>query len=82
MAKMTQKELAAQLGISVSTLSEYESGKYDPRSDILCEIAIYAASALIFYFAVLQRKKSPLSFLSKLFKSRRHTANLMPAGKI
>lgn len=39
MAKMTQKELAARLGVSISTLSEYESGKYDPRSDTLCEIA-------------------------------------------
>ena len=39
MSGMTQKELAARLAVSVSTLSEYESGKYDPRSDVLCEIA-------------------------------------------
>lgn len=39
MSGMTQKELAARLDVSVSTLSEYESGKYDPRSDVLCEIA-------------------------------------------
>ena len=44
-AKLTQSQLAEQLGISFATLSGYETGRHDPRSDMLVEIAkIYHTS--------------------------------------
>lgn len=38
-AGISQKDLAAKLGISASTLSGYESGDHDPKSDLLSIIA-------------------------------------------
>lgn len=39
MANFTQEELANRLGIKDATLSGYETGKHDPKSDTLIEIA-------------------------------------------
>ena len=38
-AKMTQKQLADILGITDATLSGYETGAHDPKSNMLVEIA-------------------------------------------
>ena len=38
-AGLTQRELAAQMGLKPSTVSGYESGTYDPKSDGLAKIA-------------------------------------------
>jgi len=38
-AKLTQCELAEKLGIKVSTLSGYEIGAHDPKSNTLAQIA-------------------------------------------
>lgn len=38
-ANLTQKELAARIGVSAGTLSDYENGNHDPRSDYLSKIA-------------------------------------------
>jgi len=38
-AGISQKDLAARLGISPPTLSGYESGAHDPKSDLLSDIA-------------------------------------------
>ena len=38
-ANLTQRELAEMLGIKVSTLSGYEIGAHDPKSNTLAEIA-------------------------------------------
>lgn len=38
-AGLTQSQLADKLGISFATLSGYETGRHDPRSDTLAEIA-------------------------------------------
>ena len=38
-AKLTQKELSEKLGIKISTLSGYEIGAHDPKSNTLSEIA-------------------------------------------
>ena len=38
-AKLTQRELAEKLGIKVSTLSGYEIGAHDPKSNNLAKIA-------------------------------------------
>ena len=39
LAGITQKELAKQIGVSAGTLSDYESGNHEPKSDVLCSIA-------------------------------------------
>ncbi len=39
LAGLTQKELAARIGVSAGTLSDYENGNHDPRSDYLSKIA-------------------------------------------
>ena len=39
LANISQRELAERIGVSPATLSGYESGKHDPRSDLLMEIA-------------------------------------------
>lgn len=39
LAKLTQKELAARIGVSAGTLSDYENGNHDPKSDYLSKIA-------------------------------------------
>ena len=36
---ISQKELASRLGIAPATLSGYESGAHDPKSELLSEIA-------------------------------------------
>ena len=38
-AKLTQKELALRIGVSAGTLSDYENGNHDPKSDYLSKIA-------------------------------------------
>ena len=38
-AGISQRDLAARLGISPPTLSGYENGSHDPKSDLLSEIA-------------------------------------------
>ena len=39
LAKLTQKELALRIGVSAGTLSDYENGNHDPKSDYLSKIA-------------------------------------------
>ena len=38
-ANISQKELAEYIGVTAATLSGYENGKHDPRSDFLAKIA-------------------------------------------
>lgn len=38
-AGITQKDLAKQIGVSAGTLSDYESGNHEPKSDVLCSVA-------------------------------------------
>jgi transcriptional regulator with XRE-family HTH domain len=37
--RLSQKELAAKIGISQNFLSEIENGRYDIKLTLLCEIA-------------------------------------------
>lgn len=39
LAGITQKDLAKQIGVSAGTLSDYESGNHEPKSDVLCAIS-------------------------------------------
>lgn len=81
MAKMTQKELAARLGISISTLSEYESGKYDPRSDILCEIADICGVSVDFLLCRSTEKTKPAPLSEQAMKMAHAYNELDPHGK-
>ena len=58
MAKITQKELAKQIGVSPGTLSDYENGNHDPKSDCLSKIADVCGVTVDF---LLGREKTPPS---------------------
>lgn len=81
MAKMTQKELAAQLGVSISTLSEYESGKYDPRSDTLCDIADICGVSVDFLLCRPAGKEEPYTLSEQAIKVAQTYSKLDPHGK-
>ena len=51
-AKLTQRELAEKLGIKVSTLSGYEIGAHDPKSNRLAEIAKICNTTVDFLLGV------------------------------
>ena len=51
-AKLTQKQLAEKLGIKVSTLSGYEIGAHDPKSNTLAEIAKICNTTVDYLLAV------------------------------
>ena len=55
-AQLSQKALALQLGISPATLSGYENGDHDPKSEILSQIASICHVSVDF---LLGREKSP-----------------------
>ena len=81
MAKMTQKELAARLGISISTLSEYESGKYDPRSDVLCEIADICDVSVDFLLCHSEKEKMSVQLPEQALYVAKAYINLDDHGK-
>jgi transcriptional regulator with XRE-family HTH domain len=47
-AQLTQAQLAEQLGISYATLSGYETGKHDPKSETLVKIAKICGTSVDF----------------------------------
>lgn len=60
-AKLTQRELADQLGIKVSTLSGYEIGAHDPKSNMLAEIARICGTTVDYLLGIdyAQAEKKP-----------------------
>lgn len=51
-ANLTQKELAEKLGITDATLSGYETGAHDPKSNRLAEIAKICNTTVDFLLGV------------------------------
>ena len=51
-ANMTQKELAEKLGIKISTLSGYEIGAHDPKSNTLAKIAAICNTTVDFLLGI------------------------------
>lgn len=47
-ANLSQRELAKLLGIAPSTLHGYETGKHDPKSDLLVQIARFCRTSVDF----------------------------------
>jgi len=58
MAGLAQNELAAKIGVAPNTLHGYESGKHDPRSDMLIKIA-KACGVTVDFLLGLDTKKPP-----------------------
>ena len=61
LAGLTQKELAAIIGVAPNTFHGYESGKHDPKSDLLIKIATACNVSVDFLLGQTQNKKSALS---------------------
>lgn len=60
---MTQNELAAQLGINNVTLSGYETGKHDPKSETLVKIAKICNTSTDFLLGREEKKPEAVEFL-------------------
>ena len=58
LAGITQKELAKTIGVSAGTLSDYENGNHDPKSDSLVRIAD-ACGVTVDYLLGREKEKSP-----------------------
>ena len=54
--KMTQTSLAAMIGVSPNTLSEYESGKYNPSPEIIAKINKLGGNIHPPFFVLLRQK--------------------------
>ena len=59
-AKLTQKELAEKLGIKVSTLSGYEIGAHDPKSNTLSQIAQIGNTPVDFLLGIDEQQEAPV----------------------
>lgn len=59
LAKLTQKELAARIGVSAGTLSDYENGNHDPKSDYLSKIADECGVTVDFLLGREEEKTPP-----------------------
>lgn len=57
-AGLSQKQLADILGVAPNTFHGYESGKHDPKSKLLAEIAIACSVTVDFLLGI---EKSPTS---------------------
>ena len=55
-AGFSQKELAEIVGVKPTTFNGYESGKHDPKSDLLVKIA----NAIIYWMWITQRLRQYL----------------------
>lgn len=62
-ANLSQRELAKLLGIAPATLHGYETGKHDPKSDLLVQIARFCRTSVDFLlgFADGNEKDPPTS---------------------
>lgn len=71
---MTQQEIASEVGISHSYLSQIESGKRTPTMDVISKFSSFfgiPVSALIFFSEQLGRQESEADRASRLRFGRR-----------
>lgn len=59
LAGISQKELAARMGVSPGTLSGYETGAHDPKSDSLLQIADICGVTVDFLLGRIPKKEVP-----------------------
>lgn len=59
MANLSQGELAAKLGVARNTLSGYENGLHDPKSDVLSQIADICGVTVDFLLGLEEKEKTP-----------------------
>ena len=58
LAGLSQKELAEKIGVAPNTFHGYESGKHDPKSNILADIANVCGVSVDFLLG-LQKENAP-----------------------
>lgn len=58
-ANLTQRELAEMLGIKVSTLSGYEVGTHDPKSNTLADIARICSTTVDYLLGLSNNEIQP-----------------------
>ena len=58
-AGFSQKELAEKIGVAPNTFHGYESGKHDPKSEILIDIA-QACNVSVDFLLGLSKEKPPV----------------------
>lgn len=61
LAGITQKDLAKQIGVSAGTLSDYESGNNEPKSDVLCAISDICGVTIDFLVG-REKEKAPAPY--------------------
>ena len=61
LAGITQKDLAKQIGVSAGTLSDYESGNHEPKSDVLCAISDICGVSIDF-LVCREKEKAPAPY--------------------
>lgn len=61
MAGMSQKELAEKIGVAPNTFHGYESGKHDPKSNLLADISRICGVTVDFLLGLEEMKNTPTS---------------------
>ena len=79
-AGFSQRELAERIGVAPNTLHGYESGKHDPKSDLLVQIAAACQVSVDFLLGVPDIKNAP-SVSDEAFQVARQYEGLDLRGK-
>ena len=61
---LSQRDLADAIGVAPNTLHGYESGKHDPKSELLVKIAAVCGVSVDFLLGIEKSEKSRISLLS------------------
>ena len=69
LAGLSQGELAAKIGVARNTLSGYENGQHDPRSDVLKLIAAACGVTVDFLLGREEQKEKTPTEIGKDLKS-------------
>lgn len=64
MVGLSQKELAEKIGVAPNTFHGYESGKHDPKSNLLAEISRICGVSVDFLLGLEERQSTPTSSIN------------------
>ena len=60
LAGLSQKELAEKIGVAPNTFHGYESGKHDPKSNLLADIARVCGVSVDFLLGLEEKEDAPM----------------------
>lgn len=60
LAGLSQKELAEKIGVAPNTFHGYESGKHDPKSNLLADIARVCGVSVDFLLGLEEKENAPM----------------------